>query len=311
MPKEITHWRIAEDVFAGLAQSSRLNTIINNYKNLYLLGAVLPDSLMYMKFGKDAAKILNRAREIHNAIDSYEFIKEYVAENDGMLPDAELAMLFGMITHFGADSSFHPFTYYFGGRSATRHYTLETYADLYFKEKKSPPHKWRFRNIIKSAEIEREKLADIILKIFFKGKNIEKKSIRSMLAQHGFFQAQYYKLETKLLFEGVNLLPGVDVGSYLALFYPYFKPKTGTFYNKEYEYKHPVTGEKLVATLDALKDKTVRAITSLLRSLYADDKFDQESLNALRTNANTGMAGKIESDMRYFSNEPDVFKIIF
>lgn len=311
MPKEITHWLIAEEVITGLEDTSRLKKIISGCKNLYLLGAVLPDSLLYMKFGKDAAAILKRANEIHNAADTFYFLKKYIDEYDGDLPDAEVALLSGIITHFCADSVFHPFTYFFGGKDAAKHFTLEVYTDLYFKEKNTPKHKWLFKNILKSVEINMDQLIEAVYKTFFKHKNIDKKSIIKMLGQHSFMQSQFDRLPSRIILHCINLLPGIDVNKYLALFYPATKPEPGTFFNKKYDYQHPVTGEHLVSGLDELKEKTVENVVSLFNSLSSKGKLHKEALKSLRVNANTGLAGKTSKDMRYFSDEMDVFKTIF
>lgn len=311
MPKEITHWLIAEEVIAGLDNTSPLKKIISGCKNLYLLGAVLPDSLLYMKFGKDAAAILKRANEIHNATDTFYFLKKYIEEYDGDLPDAEVALLSGIITHFCADSVFHPFTYYFGGKDAAKHFTLETYIDLYFKEKNTPSHKWLFKNILKSVEIDTDQLIEAVYKIFFKPRKIDKKSIIKMFNQHSFMQSQFDRVTSRIILQCINLLPGIDANKYLSLFYPILKPKAGTFFNKEYIYNHPVTREEFTSNLHALKNKTVYSLRTLFNSMYRDNKLNKEIIKSLRVNANTGLAGKTSKDMQYFSDEKDVFKIIF
>lgn len=311
MPKEITHWLIAEEVFNGLDNTSYLKKIISCHKNLYLLGAVLPDSLLYMKFGKDAAAIRKRTNEIHNATDTFYFLKKYMDEYTGTVPDAEVALLSGIITHFCADSVFHPFTYFFGGREEAKHFTLETYTDLYFKGKKIPSHKYLFKNVLKSVEVDTDQLIEAVYKIFFKARKIDKESIKKMFTQHSFMQSQFDRMTPGIILQCINLLPGINMANYLGLFYPAFKPEPGTFLNRKYDYQHPVTGENLSSTLDELKKRTVDLVVSLFNGMYTGNTLHKETLSTLHGNANTGLPGKTIHDMHYFSEQDDIMKVIF
>ena len=310
MPKEITHWLIAEEIVATLGQTSRLKKIITEYKHLYLVGAVLPDSLLYLKHGKDATTVIKKAEEIDNAPDSYFFIKNYFDTKIGRLTDAELSLLAGIVIHFFTDSVFHPFIYYFGGMNNANHFILETYADLYFKGESKPTHKWLFRNILSSCEIASEQLIETVYTIFFEPKSIEKKSIQRMLNLHAFIQAQFNNPFSRFILQVINKLPGIHMDEKVALFYPATKPKPGTFFNKKYEYEHPVTGETHLAGLEDLKKQVVKKGVSFFTSFFSKNPFHKEAFNALHDNANTGLPGKTLKDMRFFSEEADVMNVI-
>ena len=51
MPKEITHWILAEKAYRTLETKSGLKAIIKQYKNLYLAGAVIMDTPFYLLYG--------------------------------------------------------------------------------------------------------------------------------------------------------------------------------------------------------------------------------------------------------------------
>lgn len=311
MPKEITHWLIAEEIFAALARDSASKRIIAAHKNLYLLGAVLPDSPLYMKRGSNRTAIQGRGSSIHDAPDSYAFIKNHFKNTGGTLPDAELALLFGIITHFCADSVFHPFVYFFCGKDRAKHFTFETYLDLCFKGGNTPSHKWLFKNILRAIETDKDQLIRSISSIFFNQDSLDHKSIRTMLDQHAFIQSQFDNPVSRIILRCFNLLPGINMDKPRALFYPVVKPEPGTFFNRKYGYQHPVTGKNLSADLDALKKKTVDTVVSLFNAMYTRKKFHNETLDALHGNANTGLPGKTIHDMQYFSETEDFMKVLF
>jgi hypothetical protein len=47
MPKELTHWILADRALAGLSDGSRLRGLIQEHHDCYLGGAVLPDTLLH------------------------------------------------------------------------------------------------------------------------------------------------------------------------------------------------------------------------------------------------------------------------
>jgi hypothetical protein len=275
------------------------------------LGAVLPDSPLYMKRGSNRTAIQKRGSSIHDAPDSYEFIIKHFKNTGDAVPDAELALLFGIITHFCTDSVFHPFVYFFGGKDSTKHFTFETYMDLYFKGGNTPSHKWLFKNILHAVETDKDQLIRSISSIFFNQDALDHKSIQKMLDQHSFIQSQFDNPVSRIILQCFNLLPGITMDKHLALFYPAIKPEPGTFLNRKYGYQHPVTGKNLSADLDALKKKTVDTVVILFNTMYTKNKLLNEILDTLHGNVNTGLPGKTIHDMHYFSAAEDIMKVIF
>ena len=54
MPKELTHWILADRALARLSEGSRLREILLNNHDCYLGGAVLPDTLLHLNRGPHA-----------------------------------------------------------------------------------------------------------------------------------------------------------------------------------------------------------------------------------------------------------------
>src|ERR1039457_4149630 len=141
MPKELTHWILAERALAGLSNDSRLRELIRIHHDSYLGGAVLPDTLMHLCRGPHASTALDLATCFHDTTGN-SFAPLIRAEQrfpDG-LPPATLACLLGVITHMQADIVFHPFVYALAGTAGIgRHYRIETEMDVHFLQSGAIP----------------------------------------------------------------------------------------------------------------------------------------------------------------------------
>ena len=58
MPKEVTHWIIAEKIFQAMPKNSSYKAAIEQHKDVYYLGAVLHDALYYYTGDNRQIKIL-------------------------------------------------------------------------------------------------------------------------------------------------------------------------------------------------------------------------------------------------------------
>ena len=63
MPKEYTHWVLAEKVLQNAPE--RIKRMLSRNRQLYYLGAVAPDTPYYYLFGKDRARFKNAADFLH------------------------------------------------------------------------------------------------------------------------------------------------------------------------------------------------------------------------------------------------------
>jgi len=133
LPKEITHWILAEHALAGLGSESRLFGIIQANKNEYLGGAVLPDTLLHLFRGPYAAKSLDLAGRFHDTdVNSYLPLIKAESRLNNVIPDPYLSCLLGVISHIIADSVFHPYIYAMAGMDDIgRHYQQETDIDVF------------------------------------------------------------------------------------------------------------------------------------------------------------------------------------
>jgi len=66
MPKELTHWMLAEKSLEQLESTGALHELIVAHRNLYLAGAVLPDTLLHLFYGPWSKQALMLACQFHD-----------------------------------------------------------------------------------------------------------------------------------------------------------------------------------------------------------------------------------------------------
>lgn len=110
MPNPLTHYYISELILNGL--SGRAADIIKKHKKEYTLGCLGPDIIMGLVFSKDAVKRLagENLHPQHVYAGLYN-TAEYLAKNKN--DEAMYAYFLGYLTHYAADSTIHPYVYYY------------------------------------------------------------------------------------------------------------------------------------------------------------------------------------------------------
>lgn len=136
MPKEITHWLIAEEV--GRRISLRVE-----HPELLRLGAIVHDVLYYVRLGNDA-RCTALANTLHGSAgeDTFGIVRDLTEGNMHSSNSAALcSFLLGAVTHICADVIFHPYIYYTAGNFLEKrthfeawhnHRALESSLDLAF-----------------------------------------------------------------------------------------------------------------------------------------------------------------------------------
>ncbi len=258
MPKEIAHIHLAKDVFFHLPESSLFSKAIRTHFNLFLYGAIAPDTFYYYLFGPNPSFVLNLSHRIHaqngsSLLPFLNFLNHFKKEEPGAL-----AFLAGICCHIMTDTIFHPMVYYFCGMAGVhsnaeiRHITFETALDVYFwqigKEKKMPD----FDQILYPHTIKKKRLIDY-LEILFNLKHGSRKfHLSHALKCHKFacrcFQSiSMYKVIKSLHQHGIKSL-----SKYEALFYPISKPVPLTFFDNIMHYKNPISGSNKTDTINDL-----------------------------------------------------------
>ncbi len=325
MPKELTHWILAEKAYRMLEAKSGLKAIIKQYKNLYLSGAVILDTPFYMVYGNGKDVMYKVAAQLHdNPINRADFGTRIIARFPPQMTEAIIALLLGVITHIHADSSFHPMVFYFSGKkdpadqktsktAGYRHHKLETFLDLYFKESFQLENGGLFSNILDKIEIDKKIYLDILSALYKLDMNIDRFHIEKSLLMHRTIQAMFDKNLPRIIFKLLNTIPGLDFREYLSNFYPQHKPKADSLFLSPFTYRHPVTGENFQHSVTDLESHALQGILDMFHSIeqYRDGGSFVEGFRRLKgSSLYTGMAGRSGSEMKYFDPNRDLMKLI-
>lgn len=267
MPKELTHWILAERALAGLDDDSRLRELIQNHHDCYLGGAILPDTLLHHFRGPHSSVALTLAKRFHDtAGNSFAPLIRAEQRTPEGLPQATLACLLGVITHMQADIVFHPFVYALAGTTESgRHFRIETDMDIYFLKSGTGPNIKLVANLISPAT--RLTLIDTCALLFDPDSLLPRKELERALRLHSHFQGLYDRSFWKLAVNLAALLAGTPYREQRHLFYPLTSRHNTSFAEETVEWRHPFSGELRRTSLDLLADETVQRTTALFKCI--------------------------------------------
>jgi hypothetical protein len=298
MPKELTHWILAERALAALGSSSSLRSIIRDHHDVYLGGAVLPDTLLYHVRSPHAAMALTLARRFHDtAGNSYApLIRAEQRFPDGP-PPATLACLLGVITHMQTDIVFHPFVYALtGADDIGRHYLLETDMDVRFLQSGAGPTVRRVAELMSPGT--RSVLVDTCALLFDPDGLLPRQTLERALGHHSRFQGMYDRTFWKLAVRLAALLAGAPFTEQRHLFYPLAVARRERSGEETAEWRHPVSGELRRTSPEQLADEAVQRITTIFERIETADSLAAVLRDSPAENLLTGMHGACQSTMK-------------
>lgn len=262
MPKELTHWILAERALAGLGNAGRLRKLILSHHDCYLGGAVLPDTLLHLVRGPHAKTALALANGFHDTPEN-SFAPLIRAEErfpDG-LPPATLACLLGVITHMQADIVFHPLVFALTGTAGTgRHYQLETELDLHFLHAGCRPARRHVAELMSPGT--RSTLIDSLALLFDPTGSLPRQALEQGLNLHCRMQGLYDRTFWKLAVRLAALLAGAPFKNLRHLFYPLLGSRRDRLGASPLEWRHPVTGETHRTSISQLSDAAVQRMVA-------------------------------------------------
>lgn len=317
MPKEITHWLIADEVAKTIAASDKIFCARGLRPYLYI-GAVLHDT-PYYRLGRLRPDALQLADRLHGAAGEDTFnvircgiqaVRQQSLLNNQNLENAYRALLLGMITHICADTVFHPFVYYVSGNLHTlphqawrNHRRLESALDLTFcRAFHIEQHKFLLHKYVRQCE---QNLENIFYN-FFKTTSNERACI-DVLSGGLRTLARVRRLGTNSFFESsLNLIEPhlpMHLQAYTALRYttlPYTRENTFVSnIDAQFPYHHPTTNEIQRTTLRKLFDTSVRESLSLWKKV--DDCLrHKREFTEYGASLETGYVGVASQEMKFF-----------
>jgi hypothetical protein len=291
MPKELTHWLLAERALDALPKSSRLKEIITRYREAYLGGAVLPDTLAHIFRGPYHPTARNLGRRFHNQTgNSYQPLISAEARHPEGLPPALLACFLGVISHMEADIALHPYVYAAtGSADIGAHYRLETAIDVGFLQQGSAPAQRRLDRLLSGPD--REALASAAGLIFDPEGKLPRRALEQSVALHCRFQSLYDRAFWKLAVRLLARVCGSPFREQRHLFYPLGGVRKGIETGEEKGWRHPETGELWGASLDDLAQQAVERTAALFLRIEAAGSLADALAQTPGANLLTGLQG--------------------
>jgi len=316
VPKELTHWHIASDAMQKVT-SGQVAEIIDGNLALYYLGAIAHDIGFYDFSKPSEMNLENVANQLHGMagentlVPLIEMMETALSQNHKY---TQLALLLGMLTHYIADTSFHPMAYYMSGnyfaedpeereKAVFRHRLLETAIDQWL-ESVDPLeypldliHLWR-----ETGEAGREAFELLVEHYDYLGgkKTHFKKAWRNYrLLQNAFTWSIPW-----CIIAFYRRIGHPTVEKFEALFYS--QPLNLLLFDSNLEWLHPVTGAPTVMTLKELYDESVEKVITLFERLntHAIEKWPSLLRELQPLSLDSGLPYVPVSQMKYFRTDP-------
>lgn len=264
MPKELTHWWIAGEAVRRLPLDRPTRQLLEEQQAAYLVGAVLPDSLLHLLSGPYSATARHLADAFHDCRQhSYAPLLNFLANQP--LPAEQQACLLGIATHIETDLVFHPFIYAQAGVDLGRHYRIETNLDLWLLKRNQRPPVTELRELLADEHSTAAAVA-VLSGVFDPQKQLPDDSINEALRQHARLQARYGAPGWQLLARLLGLMPGTSFHRWQHLFYPYFWHNGRTIHWPD-RWQHPGNGQERGDTPEGLLTEAITRISTLLRGV--------------------------------------------
>jgi len=269
MPKELTHWMVAERAAASLPGGSRLKGIIAQHRPAYLGGAVLPDTLAHVFRGPHHPKARMLSHRFHDASgNSYAPLIGAERRFPDGVPAALFSCFLGVICHMEADMALHPYVYAATGSGGIgEHYRLETAIDSHFLKKGAAPAQRRLDRLL--CPSTKEVMVSAAGFLFDPEGELPQRALTNALALHCRFQAMYDRAFWKLLVRVLGRLCGPPFSEQRHLFYPWRSSGAGSIAGVSGRWRHPESGELKGETIDDLARQAVERTVAVFRRIEA------------------------------------------
>jgi len=285
MPKEISHWYLADRVKSNLPADSVFFQPVHTCENLFFLGAVAPDIPFYYLLGPRSARIQAAAEPFHRS-DS-KALTPVLTFLDGVkqtsVDAGALSLGAGILCHLLADTWFHPLVYYYSGMSrihpgaTARHRQFETALDLYFLHQTRARARTSLGRILSETEVTRKKVLGYLGTLFGLDKPGDTTCLEYAVRSHVFCQALFQKKGVYRMLSGLNRGGHGFLDVVLSLVYPDDEKEIPFFFDRLFQYRDPDTGQACRARISDLARETETAALSVLTRV-SDRMVQQRSL---------------------------------
>jgi len=318
VPKELTHWHIARATLQR-GVPVKVGEIIASHPALYYIGAIAHDIAFYDLSKPSEASIERVANQLHGVdgentlVPLSEMMDTALSQNNSQ---ALLAFLLGMLTHFVADSTFHPMVYYMSGnyfaedplersKAVFRHRLMETAIDLWLETADPIEYPSDLIHLGREAgEAGRQAFKLLVGYYACPGDKNIMAHFKKAWRNHRFLQTAFSWSTPWRVLALYRRCGHPSVETLEALFYP--QPLDLTFFDAKLDWLNPVTGEGNKMTLEQLYDLSVTKVIALFEQLGTQSVENWPSL--LRRlpplSLDSGLCYVPVSHMKYFRTEP-------
>ncbi|HEY8909956.1 MAG TPA: zinc dependent phospholipase C family protein [Desulfosporosinus sp.] len=318
MPKELTHWHIAREALQrGLPV--KVGEIITSNPALYYIGAVAHDIAYYDLSKPSEARIERVANQLHGMdgentlVPLSEMMDTALKQDDNQ---ALLAFLLGMLTHFVADSAFHPMVYYMSGnyfakdpdersKAVFRHRLLETGIDLWLETVDPIEYPSDLIHLWREAGGDGPRALQLLVGYYA---HLGDENIIGHFSKawrnHRFLQTAFSWSTPWRVLALYRRFGHPSIEQLEALFYP--QPLDLSFFDANLDWSHPVTGEPNKMTLAELCELSAKKVVELFELLGTEalENWPRLLRRQPPLSLDSGLCYVPVSQMKYFSTEP-------
>lgn len=288
MPKEISHWYLADRVKSNLPEGSVFFDPVHTCENLFFLGAVAPDIPFYYLLGPRSARIQAAAEPFHRSDQrALAPVLTFLEQMKGPDMDAgALSLGAGILCHILVDSVFHPLVYYFSGMSRVhpgarvRHRQFETALDLYFLQQNPAGVRTSLGLILSQTEVTQTRLLGYLGRVFALDKPGDSTCLGYAVRSHAFYQNLFQNKGVYRMLHRLNRGSHRFLDLALSLCYPDSQTEPTGFFDLPFDYRDPDTGQACRAGIpDLARQAETAALTLLTR--VSEQMLQQQSLACL------------------------------
>ncbi len=324
MPKEITHWHVAQAVL-GRKIPVKLAGMIEKNPHLYYLGSVAHDIPFYdltepSKFSLERVGDMLHGVNGENTLYPMVSLLKRGASREIIEQGYLHSFLLGMLTHYVVDSSFHPFVYYLSGnyyaldsnqraKAVFRHRLFETGLDVWLQTNNPLVYPVNLLKLARNSGKSGKNILTYLAEHYSmpQDKNFIFK-FRTAWFNHCLMQALFSRSIPWKLLQMYKQLGHQGVEKIEALFYP--QPFNTSFYELKVEWRHPVTGEISENSTSELYNKSIESVAALFNRI-GDNPEDWpmilSQMDAL--SLDTGLPMTKVKDMKFFCPEAIEYKL--
>jgi hypothetical protein len=289
MPKEISHWLLAEETARRLP-AGPIRASIDAHPGLYELGAVVFDSAFYAVWYGNAAEATRASLRLHgiDGEDTYEPLRRLLMSELAGRPVGEkdakpstLSFIAGCVTHVMGDTHFHPLVNFFSGkyyaedpvdrdRSQRRHRRFEAALDRHLlrASAKELRNGGKFSRTLADARAAvAHRLETLVAGLYYGPGGPSRAAMMPLLRQHAAFQRLFASATAARSARSIGSFLGGGAARVAAAFYRPDPPEGYALFRGAIEYHHPNTGERRRESVAELFDRTAADGAAVLATL--------------------------------------------